>query len=139
MKTKASIARETARKKNRRSYTGRESFSVRRAARPSTKREVKITEDEKERSKVVAKLEEEQKKDLKATKIKRFLGKPKVRLEHRARELESIDVAPAETIWFGSEKALEAYRRDLYAVNSQKTAHFRTQRRGLSLTIWRDG
>ena len=134
-KTKARIAMEQAKKERRSKYRGTPSFKARRAHREVTKRKVLVGEEKEQAEQVIVEKDE----DEKPYTIMRYLGKPIERLKARARELEVIDIAPAERITFGSVKALEAYRRDLYAINGEKTAHFRTQRRGLTLTIWRDG
>jgi hypothetical protein len=133
--TPAREIRKDARKTKK--YRGLAEFKARRTFSPSIQRPVLPEAEEKgKKGKRTAKVLTPTGKE--PAVIKRFLGQPKARLQARARELEVIDVAPREIITFGSVKALEAYRRDLYQVNGQKAAHFRTSRRGLTLTIWRD-
>ncbi|USM11510.1 hypothetical protein vBCbaSRXM_65 [Citromicrobium phage vB_CbaS-RXM] len=131
-----SIKKPAEANKSRRSkrWKGIDRMTARRTSSPSMKRRVLVGEEKKTAPKETKKKQG----DPESYTIMRYLGRPDERLKARARELEVIDVAPKETITFGSVKALEAYRRDLYQVNGQKTSHFRTSRRGLKLTIWRD-
>lgn len=115
---------------------GLERFTVRRAHHSVQQRDVVVDDDE--IAKLLKARVKEHKEHLEKHTVSRFLGKPRERLQARARELEGIDVAPYETMRFGSSFALEAYRRDLYQVNGKKTSHFRTSRSGLTLKIWRD-
>jgi len=131
--TKHLIARRAA-KEARRSGP-RKAFKVRRTYSPVQTKPVLVADEKPAVVTAIVEKDDEQE----THQIMRYLGKPQDRLKARARELEVIDVAPHETITFGSVKALEAYRRDLYMVNGEKTSHFRTRRQGMKLTIWRDG